>query len=192
MFERSPKYAAGLLTLLLAASSACDRITASPTTPAPAGGALKRSFTAEPLTVRPEFLPQGSCTGRSPFGVRITVILRSGEDFFLRGLRFSFTDRFGGRSLPDVFPTPEGSFIPSSPPVPFPGFAPLPTRGPIPIPGSPPSEGLLVDAGTVRQLPFFLRFGCGFFPDGTIVIAVDLNDRNGRPDRAEMEVRVRE
>jgi hypothetical protein len=191
MFERSPKYVLVPLTLLLAASIACDRTTASPTTPAPGAGALKLSFTAEPLVVRPEFLPGSSCTSRPSFGVRITVVLGSGEDVILRGLRFSFTDRFGERALPDVFPTPEGSFIPSSPPVPFPGVASLPTRGPIPIPGSPPIDGVLVSALTSRELPFFLRFGCGVFPDGTLLIDGDLNDRNGRPDRAEMRVVVR-
>ena len=191
MFERSPKYPAVMLALLLAAVTACNRTSASPTTPAAADAALKPSFTAEPLKVRPEFLPRGSCTGRSPFGVRITVVVGAGEDFILRGLSFSFTDRFGGRSLPDVFPTPDGSSIPTSAPIPFPGFAPLPTRGPIPIPGSPPIDGVLVGR-TVRELPFFLRFGCGLVPDGTIVIVIDLNDRRGRPDRAEMEVRVSE
>ena len=193
MYERSPRYPAVMLTLLLAAVTACNRTSASPTTPAAAEAALKPSFTAEPLAVRPEFLPRGSCPGRSPFGVRITVVVVAGEDFILRGLRFSFTDRFGGSSLPDVFPTPEGSFIPSASPLTVPGFAPLPTRGPIPIPGSPPiDDALLVDAQSLRELPFFLRFGCGLVPNGTIVIIVDFNDRRGRPDRAEMEVRVTE
>jgi hypothetical protein len=191
MFEHSPRYMAVMLTLLLAAVTACNRTSASPTTPAAADAALKASFTAEPLKVQPEFLPTGLCSGRSPFGVRITVVVGAGEDFILRGVSFSFTDRFGGRSLPDVFPTPDGSSIPMSAPVPFPGFAPLPTRGPIPIPGSPPIDGVLVGR-TVRELPFFLRFGCGLVPDGTIVIVIDLNDRRGRPERAEMEVRVSE
>ena len=191
MYERFPTYAPVMLALLLTSSVACNRTTASPTTPAPAGGALKSSLTAEPLVGRPEFLPGSSCTSRSPFGVRITVILESVEDVILRGLRFSFTDRFGGQALPDVFPTPEGSFIPSSPPVPFPGAAPLPSRGPIPIPGSPPIDGLLVTGQTSRQLPFFLRFGCGVFPDGTLLIEGDLSDRNGRPDRAAIRVTVR-
>ena len=190
MFERSPRYPAVMLALLLAAVTACNRSSASPTTPAAADIALKPAFTAEPLTVRPEFLPRGSCTGRAPFGVRIVVDVRAGEDFILRGLSFSFTDRFGVRSLPDVFSTPDSS-IPTSGPIPFPGFAPLPTRGPIPIPGSPPIDGVLVGR-TVQEIPFFLRFGCGLVPDGTIVIVVDLNDRRGRPERAEMEVRVTE
>jgi hypothetical protein len=190
MFERSPKYAPIMLTLLLTASVACNRTSAAPTTPAPAGSALKPSFTAEPLVVRPQFLAGSSCTTRPAFGVRITIVLGSGEDVILRGLRFSFRDRFGERTLPEVFPTPEGSFIPTSTPVTFPGVAPLPTRAPIPIPGSPPIDGVLVSALTSRELPFFLRFGCGVFPEGTILIDADLNDRNGRPDRAEMRVRM--
>ena len=191
MYERFPTYAPVVLALLLTASVACNRTAASPTTPAPAGGALKRSFTAEPLIVRPEFLAGSSCTTRSSFGVRITVTLGAGEDLILRGLRFSFTDRFGDRALPEVFPAPHGSFIPSSSPLPFPGVAPLPSRGPIPIPGLPPIDGLLVSARTSRELPFFLRFGCGLFPEGTILIDGDFNDRNGRPDRAEIRVSVR-
>jgi hypothetical protein len=142
--------------------------------------------------VRPEFLPGSSCTGRPSFGVRITVIVGGGEDLILRGLRFTFTDRFGERALPDVFPTPEGPFIPSSTPVPFPGVAPLPTRGPIPIPGSPPIDGVLVSALTSGKLPFFLRFGCGVFPEGTILIGGELNDRNGRHSTTELRVSVRQ
>jgi hypothetical protein len=183
MFERSPRYPAIMLALLLAAVTACNRTSASPTTPAAADAALKPSFTAEPLKVRPEFLPHGSCTGRTPFGVRITVVVAAGEDFILRGLSFSFTDRFGGRSLPDVFPTPDGSSIPTSAPIPFPGFAPLPTRGPIPIPGSPPIDGVLVGR-TVRELPFFLRFGCGLVPGR------DDRDRH-RPQRQTGKTRSR-
>ena len=52
-----PGTAPVMLALLLAAVTACNRTTASPTTPAAADAALKPSFTAEPLKVRPEFLP---------------------------------------------------------------------------------------------------------------------------------------
>jgi hypothetical protein len=191
MDERFPTCAPVVLALLLTASLACDSTTGL-TEPARAGAALRSSFTAEPLVVRPEFLPDSLCTRRSAFGVRINVIVAPGEDLILRGLRFAFVDRFGDRALPDVFPTPQGSFIPASLPVPFPGVAPLPSRAPIPIPGSPPIEGLLVSARTARDLAFFLRFGCGVFPEGIILIEGELNDRNGRPENAELRVTVRQ
>ena len=69
MFERSPTYPAVMLTLLLAAVTACNRTSASPTTPAAADAALKPSFTAEPL--KPSDL--SSCHGARVQADRLSV-----------------------------------------------------------------------------------------------------------------------
>lgn len=178
MSVRLPTYAAILLGFALTASTACNRGSVSITSPPPSS-VLKTSLTADPLVVRPEFLPRSSCLTHRPFGVRVTLIVAGGRDLFVHGFRFGFRDRFGARALPDVFPTPAGSSIPSSSPIPIPGASALPGSSPIPIPST-------------TSLPFFLLFDCGVIPDGVLVITADVGDRNGTIEKPELSVFVRQ
>lgn len=191
MCDRSPAYAPILLVLTLVATAACGGGSVNPSSPAPSAPA-KSSITAEPLVARPEFLQNSSCSTRPPFGVRITVILGGVDDLIVRGVGFAFTDRFGDRALPDVFPVPSGSTsMPSSSPIPFPGPTPIPGSSPIPIPGSSPINGVFVSAGASHSQTFFLRFGCGLIPEGMLVVSGDVADRTGRPSTVERRIPVR-
>jgi hypothetical protein len=192
-------YGVPLLFVLLVTTTACSDTDAGVTGPAPvlATSSVQASLALEPLSVRPEFLHAGSCVGRRPFGVRIGLRVRGGHDVILRGLRFSFVDRFGATSLPQVIPIPslsaplpQASTIPTASPVPIPGIATLPGASPIPIPGSSPINGLVFPAGTSRVLPFFVRFGCGVVPEGFLFVAADAGDSSGSVSTSELRVRV--
>lgn len=190
MSVRLPTYAAISLVLVFLTSPACSPNSITPTSPNTTTNL--KSLSAEPEMVRPEFVSNPSCLTHQAFGVRLIVII-GGEDLIVRGIRFGFTDRFGNRSLPDVFSTTAGSTsIPSSGPVPFPGAAVLPNVSAIPIPGSSPITGMLVPDAQRLSLPFFLRFGCDVFPEGTIVITLDTADTVGRPGTREVNVAVRQ
>jgi len=191
MYARFPTYAPVLLFLALTATAACDRLDVTATSPEPVTG-LKASLTAEPSSVRPEFLPSLSCPTRPGFGIRVVVII-SGGDVILRAIRFGFTDRLGDLAFPQVFPTPSlssaSTSFPSSSPIPIPGAAPLPGSSVIPIPGALPIEGLLVSGS--RSLPFSLTFGCGLVPEGTITISAETATRNGSSGTSQLIVPVR-
>ena len=152
--------------LIVLASAGGERNSDTPT--APSTPAFQASITAEPLSVRPEFLPSHDCTGRPPFGVRVVIIMR-GPDIVLRGLSFQFIDLVGTRTAPVVIPLPTPSTavssLPSASPVPVPGIAALP-----PMPSSAP-------------MPFLAQFGCGVIPDGILIITA-------RSDRGTSEMRV--
>jgi hypothetical protein len=116
----------------------------------------------------------------------------------LRGLRFSYRDRFGTSALPTMIPLPTlstdvslASSVHTTSPVTVPGFAPLPGTILVPIPGSSPIEGVVVSGGGSRMFPYFARFGCGVRPGGVIVIVVDAGDRDGKFSDHEMRVAVR-
>ena len=72
--------------------------------------------------------------------------------------------------------------------MPRPGATSLPTS-PIPIPGTSPLTGVAVAAGASRSLPFFLRFGCGVVPEGTLFVATDIAD-DGARSTTQLRVRV--
>jgi hypothetical protein len=196
--DRRPGSGLLVLSLLVVTTTACNRmdVAFSATGPAPltAKVNLGSSFDVEPSIVRPEILP-GSCGTHSPFGVRLGVVIRGGEDFILRSVRFSFEDRFGTRALPDVMPIPSlssplptGAALPSSSPVTVPGIAPLPAVTSIPIPGGSPVTGMLVPGGSHASLHFFIRFGCGIASRGAILIVIDAADRHGRFETSELRV----
>jgi hypothetical protein len=140
--------------------------------------------------LHPEFLQTDACAARSPFGLRLRVILSGRRDLILRGLRFHLTDRFGTSALPEVIPTPSGSeasLVPT--PSQLPGAASLPSS-PIPIPGVSPLTGVQVVAGSTQTLPFFLRFGCGVVPEGTLFVMTDVAGPDGHAGTSRIGVRV--
>jgi hypothetical protein len=197
MKTRFSKYGFALLFVALIGASACNRADVTITAPGTdaAGSALKSSFAAEPLTVRPEFLPTTACPApRHAFGARVSVQITGGDDVFLRGLRFGFTDRTGVITLPDVIAipslsTPVPMSLPASSPIPMPGIAALPGATTMPLAGSSTFYGLFIRAGTSRAIPFFLRFDCGV-PEGQLTITADAGDRNGRFAMTQLKVQV--
>lgn len=185
-----PSFGLLLLSLLALTTAACDRmnVAVSTTGPAPltANVSLSGSFGVEPSIVRPEILP-GACGRHSPFGVRLGVTIRGGEEVILRNVRFAFEDRAGTRALPEVTPIPSlsspvpaGASLPSSSPVTIPGAAPLPTGTPIAIPGTSPITGVLVPAGSHRRFDFLLQFTCIVISPGEIVVVIDAANRSGQ------------
>lgn len=189
MHVRFPRYAPVLL-FVVAAAAGCDGDAASPSSPGPVVP-LRSSVTVEPHVVLPEFLPAGSCASRSPFGLRLRVILSGQRDLVLRGLRFRLADPFGTSALPEVIPVPTGSeaALPTPQSIPLPGASVLPAS-PIPIPGTSPLTGVQVTAGASRPLPFFLRFGCGVIPEGTLFVMTDIADGQGQSGTSQVGVRV--
>ena len=187
MSVRLPTYAAIPLLLVFLSASACNRTSVTLTGPDTTTN-LKATLAAEPETVRPQFLTD-LCPAHPSFGARLTVIV-GGEDLIVRGIRFGFFDRTGIRVVPDAFLTSLGSTsIPSTAAIPFAGTT-LPNASPIPIPGAPPVHGVRVQGGERLTLPFFLRFGCGVLPEGTIIVTVDTADTIGRPAVREVKVSV--
>jgi hypothetical protein len=190
MDVRIPRYAPLVLLLLAVVNAGCDSAAVSVNAPSPPVP-LSSSVAVEPLVVRPEFLHGATCAPFSPFGLRLRILVGGPRDLMLRGLRFQLTDRFGARALPEVIPLPSGmeAALPSTLVSPLPGAAALPTS-PIPIPGASPMTGVNVAAGTTQSLAFFLRFGCGIAPEGSLFVITDVADGDGRPGTSQIRVRV--
>ena len=181
----------GLLVLpVFVLTTACNQadvaFTATGPSPLAANISLGSSFGVEPSTLRSELLP-GACSPGAPFGVRLGLTIRGGEDIIVRGVRFSFVDPIGTRLLPEILPIPSPS---GGSPTPARGIAPLPATSPIPIPGAGSITGVLVPAGAHRRLDYFLRFSCIVIAEGQIVVVIDAADGRGRPHTSEMRVTV--
>src|SRR5688572_27497075 len=120
-----------LLFVLLVGTTGCDRSDANVTAPGTAfeTSAVDSSLGVEPRSVQPTFLPADSCVGSRPFGAGVSVVFNGDHDVILRGLRFSFIDRFGVTTLPQIIPMPshlaqpQGASIPTTTPVTLPGIA---------------------------------------------------------------------
>lgn len=199
MARSLPNFGVPVLFLSLLLVSGCNDLQAdlSLTGPAPLTATASVNFDTEPSSVRPELFHSASCVGGTAWGVRVGVRVHGDQDVILRGLHFSYVDRFGVQSLPDVMAIPNlttpvslSGLMPNSSPVPVPGFAPLPSATLIPIPGSSPIQGVIVSSGGTRLFPYFARFGCGSPSGGVIVIVVDAGDRDGRFSMSELRVRV--
>jgi hypothetical protein len=190
MSVRLPTYAAISLVLVLLSASACNRGSASVTSPATTTN-LKAALAVEPAVLRPEILNDVTCPAAAAFGIRLNVIV-GGDDLIIRGVRFIFSDRLGRRLIPEAFSSGAGSTsIPSSAPIPFPNGSALPGSAPITIPGFPVFNGTRVIPGARLTQPFFLRFGCDVLPEGTIIVTVDHVDASGRPGLSDIQVGVR-
>ena len=196
MFRGFPRYGVLLLFLALFSASACDdaKVVATGPSGMPSDTGVQTTFSFQPVTLHPEFLPAVPC---GAFGTRIIVVVSGGTTVIVRGIGFRFTDRNGHTTLPLVKPIPGSSplttpltAIPSTFPIPTPGVGPLPEASPIPVPGFPPIKGVSVPAGGSLTLPFFLVFDCGVITDGTVVVAVDHADDRGRMGTSEMRVRL--
>lgn len=201
MARSLPNFGVAVLFVSLLVTTGCSETQAdfALTGPAPlvATANIHASFGAEPSIVQPEFFHFGSCVGQA-FGARVGIRVHGDHDVILRGLRFTYVDPRGLRSLPDVLSIPTLTTpvalignMPNSSPVPVPGFAPLPSATLIPMPASSPINGVVISAGSSHLFPFFVRFGCGVFTDGVIVIVVDAGDRDGRFSTSELKVLVR-
>ena len=194
-----PSFGLLVLSPILLLTGGCNRMdfafNAAGPAPLTANVNAAGSFDVEPGTLRPEFL-HGACGTHAPFGFRIGISFRGGDDIILRGVRFSFADHSGARVLPDVFPIASLASapptMPSTSPVTMPGIAPLPAASPISIPGVSPITGVLVPAGAHRRFDFFLGFGCLVFSPGEIIVVIDTADRRGRPHTSRIRVVVGE
>ena len=182
-----------LVSAFLGTAGCSDSEPAGATAPSPVAAA---TVTAEPMTIRPEFLPSSSCGNRPAFRGGLSIIVGATDELILRGLQFHFVDRFGGRTSPLVSPTSAfagvTTSIPTSGPVPIPspGFVSIPGSSPITIPGASPVHGVLLSANTFRTLPFAFEFGCGVHADGTLLINVETSDRKGRRGTSEVRVSI--
>ena len=188
MTRSLPTFGVPLLFVLLIVTTACESSDAGVTAPgAPREmSAVESSLGVEPRSVHPTFLPAGSCVGSRPFGASVSVVFSGAHDVILRGLRFSFIDRFGVTTLPHVVPIPthleapaQASTIPTTTPVTLPGIAALPGLSPITMPG-----------GSSHLLRYFAQFGCGVFPEGVLIIDADAGDRSGRFAMSELRVLI--
>jgi hypothetical protein len=143
-----------------------------------------RLVSVEPATVRPEFLSGPSCRRLRPFLTRFNLFVHADRDLFLRGLRFQFDDRVGGRAHPLPIPTTvTGPAIPNSVPL------ALPSSAPIPIPGTLQFHGVMAPSG-INGLGIVLNFDCGVPAQGTLSISVETADRNGAHDVSHVRVPV--
>ena len=201
MARSLPNFGVPVLFLSILCVTGCNNTQAdfALTGPAPvvASANIQSSFGVESSRVQPEFFHSGSCVGGQAFGVRIGIRVDGDHDIILRELRFSFVDRFGVTSLPDVMPIPTLTTpvnlpgnLHSQSPVGVPGFAPLPGATLIPIPSSSPIHAVVISARSPRMFPYFAKFGCGVLGDGVIVIVVDAGDREGKFSTSELRVAV--
>ena len=179
----------GLLLSAFVATAACSgsRATQSPTAPTSLGSPR---VTVEAARVTRESVPFAGCPEGSPFRLRLVVVVSADQDVSIRGLGFDFLDLLGTISASRVTPTSVapvgGTSLPSSP-VSIPSSMPvqIPSSSPIPIPGA-----MSLSAGVSRTLPFFLDFGCGVPPAGTLVISVDTMDGRGIVGTSRVSVHV--
>jgi hypothetical protein len=174
----------------IASAIGCDGSTPSPTEPQ-ALVAAESTVTVDPGFLKPEFLHADSCARRAPFGLRLRVNVSGRRDFFIRSMRFRFDDPFETSAFPEVIPTPSGSEAALAAPLtaPFRGGASLPPSA-IPIPGAAPFTGRFVPHNTPQSLPFFLRFGCGVIPQGTLLVITDVAAGSGAPGTLQVRVPV--
>ena len=143
-----------------------------------------RLVSVEPATVRPEFLSSPACRGFRPFRTRFNLFVHADRDLFLRGIRFQFDDRSGGRAHPLPIPTAvTGPTIPNSVPL------ALPSSAPIPIPGTLQFHGVTVSSG-INRVGIVLNFDCGVAPEGILSISIETAGRDGTPDVAHVSVPV--
>ena len=189
MRRRLPSVGVLLPCLLLAATLGCDQtaMVSTPTGPSPlnANVTVGASFGVEPSVLTPEVLPGGCSGGHTPFGVRLVVTMRGDHDIYIRGMHFSYTDRFGARALPSLMPIPSLS-------TPFPSGTMLPTSAPVEVPGfaSFPEAGVLAPGGSRHAFPYLMRFNCGVVPGGTIIVVIETSDRQGKAEKSELRVAV--
>lgn len=184
MCRRSHRYGLLLVSFALVTAFACSTNSSSATSPtaltAESGG--QYSLTAEPVMLRPEFLPDVPCSSSRAFGTRVIVVVSGGSGVLVRGLRFRFTDRFGVRVFPQV------RVIPGSSPMTIPVTMIPPLMG-IPIPGQAPAPpSTMSQASNAQRFPFFLTFGCGLSTNGVVSVSTDTIDGTGRAETREIRV----
>jgi hypothetical protein len=63
-----------------------------------------RLLTVQPSIVAPQFLPSRFCTTTPAFTTQFSIVFATDRDLFVRGMRFTFTDRRGTRISPVPIP----------------------------------------------------------------------------------------
>ena len=140
-----------------------------------------------PGVVLPQFVFGPACGLHAPFVTNLSVSVTSQRDLFFRGAGFELIDPFGVRSLPSAVRISSAAFpLPSAGPVPVP--VPVSPVPPVAVPSYTPLGGMPILAGAPFVQPFWLDFGCGIVPTGTLVVFVDTIDRNGAADLARTTV----
>src|SRR5687768_5669682 len=129
-----------------------------------------------PGVLFPQFVYGPACGVHAPFVTNLSVSVTSHRDLFFRGAGFEFVDPFGVRSLPSAVRV-SSAWHPSTGPVPVP--VPVSTVPPVAVPSYTPLGGLPIVAGAPFVQPFWLDFGCGIVPTGTLVGFVGTIDRLG-------------
>jgi hypothetical protein len=179
----------GFLIPAFVAAAACS---GSDATESPTAPTLLDSprVMVEAAEVTRESVPFVGCPAGTPFGLRLVVVVSAGQDVFIRGLGFEFLDRLGTTSTSRLIPesaAPFGGTSLPSPSVPLPSSlpVPIPSSFPVPIPGS-----MSLSEGVSRTLPFFLKFGCGVPPAGTLVVSIDTVDGRGIVSTSRVNVNV--
>jgi hypothetical protein len=186
----SSSCSAALAVLIALASAACDDFNGDLN--GPASSSSRSTFvtstvvTTEPTSIAPQFLSDPRCPGAPPFVALLNLTIGSGAELSVQRIGFEFRDRFGGRSLPTVFPVPASSstLLPSSGPIPFPGAAPTP------VPGEISFSDFGIGSGRGRTDSFALRFDCGVPAVGTLTVVVESVDRRGENDVSRATVAV--
>ena len=171
----------------LACVSCSDSTPADATAPTSVG---TMTFSVQPERVAPEFLSANDgCSGARAFRTRFVVVAGGMRGFVVQELRASFSDPFGLVTVPLLIPPTgpiPGSMMGSSLPL------PLPSSMPVPIPSGGVNNGLTVTAGSSREVPVALEFGCHVRPRGTIVVVVGTRDDRGRSTTHRLTVDVGE
>jgi hypothetical protein len=179
----------GFLVPAFVAAAACSgsHATESPTAPTLLD---PPHVTVEAAEVTRESVPFVGCPAGPPFGLRLVVVVSAGQDVSIRGFGFDFLDRLGKTSTSRLIPTSAAPFRGisspgSSVPIPSSPTVPIPSSFPIPIPGS-----MSLSAGVSETVPFFLKFGCGVPPVGTLVVTIDTVDGRGIVGTSRVSVSV--
>src|SRR4029079_16678480 len=97
MFRGFPRYGVLLLFLALFSVSACDdaKVVATGPSGMPSDTSVQTTFSFQPATLHPEFLPGIPCVTGSAFGTRIIIVVSGETTVIVRGIGFRFTDSSG-------------------------------------------------------------------------------------------------
>jgi hypothetical protein len=165
--QRTITIAMLLMLTILAASCSSSASRDSLTQPTAVSAELSASFSAASPAVFSQTtgLSTSGCPSHAPFSVPIGLIVRANRDLrvFVLAIRMSFRDPFNIQMPLVTLPAPEL------------------TR----------QFGTnLVQARSARTFPLTLAVGCGIGRKGTVTVAVDTEDEQGRRQTGQITVAV--